>query len=302
MFAATTTGWTGADGTFSLRLPDGDTAWLFGDTFLAGLTGAGGRDQPFPDVRNTVVVQDDECLTTLFRGTLAEPLDFEPAEEEERWHWINQPVVHGDEIRVFLTRMRREGDFYAVDGTVLATYDLDLERVGVGPDLPSLPAQWWGAAIVDDEPYTYVFGIRDQPRSLLLARTPFQDLDGAWEYRTAAGWSDELEDAQPVLAGVATQLSVLRDGDGWLLVSQDPYPGRDVHLWSATEPWSWGAPQTLTTLPEVENGSTYNALAHPQFASDDGLLLSYNVIASTPQLTMQDAALYRPRFVRVPLP
>ena len=61
MFAATTSGWTGGDGTFSVPLASGETAWLFGDTFLGGLTPTGGRDQPYPDVRNTLVVQDDSA-------------------------------------------------------------------------------------------------------------------------------------------------------------------------------------------------------------------------------------------------
>jgi hypothetical protein len=302
MFAATTTGWTGGDGTFSVRLPSGETVWLFGDTFLGGLTDGGGRDQPYPDVRNTAVLQGPDCLTTLFRGTLDAPFSFELASEDEQasWYWLNQPVVHGDRMRVFATRMR---DGLTVDGSVLVTYDLDLAPVSVGTDLPTLTSQWWGAAVVDDEDAgaTYVFGIQDgSPRHVLLARTPYQELDGAWEYRTADGWSDDLSGAVPVLTDgthVATQLSVVHDATGWALVSQD-LPGTTVNVWRATDPWEWGARETLTTLDAPDGGLVYNALVHPELADGDQVLLSYNVMASTPQATTEDAALYRPRFVR----
>jgi hypothetical protein len=303
MFAQTTKGWTGGDATFSVELPDGRTAWVFGDTFLGGLTEGGGRDRLYPDVRNSIVVQDDECLTTHFRGTADVPFSFEPEPAEDRWYWPNQPVVHGDELRVFLTRMR---DPLTAEGSALATYDLGLDRLAVDETIETLPSQWWGAAVVDEDPYTYVYGIRHgPPRDLLLARTPFQDLDGAWEYRTAAGWSDDVADAEPVLAAaddLATQVSVLRDGDDWLLIHQDA-AGDDLLLRRAPEPYGpWSDPETLVALPPVPGAQTYNALVHEALTSPDGLLVSYNVIPDEAEAGKQDASLYRPRFVRVALP
>ena len=308
MFAATETGWTGGDGTFSVELPDGTTAWWFGDTFLGGLTSLDGRDQPYPDVRNTAVLQG-LCLTTRFRGTLDFPNHFEPTGEDTTWYWPNQPVVHGDEVRVFWTKMEElsGGATYAADGVSLATYDLDLDRVTVAEEVPALTGQWWGAALADDGAHTYVFGVRNVSATenrVYLARAPLQDLDGAWEYRTATGWSTALADAAPVLTDpghISTQLSVLREGTGWALVSQDPL-GSTVNVWRATEPWTWGARETVTTLETVLGGRTYNALVHPQFTAGGELLISYNVIADEPTLTMADAAMYRPRFVRAALP
>ena len=36
-------GWTGGDGTYSVGLPDGRTAWSFGDTFLGTIAPDGSR-------------------------------------------------------------------------------------------------------------------------------------------------------------------------------------------------------------------------------------------------------------------
>jgi hypothetical protein len=310
MFAATRTGWTGGDATFSIALPNGSTAWWFGDSFLGGITLLGGRDQPYPDIRNAVVVQGD-CLTTRFRGTSEEPNHFELSPDDESWYWLNQPVRHGDEVHVFATRIvEGEGAVpYAADGVAHMTYDLDLSRIAVDREVPALDDQWWGAAFADDATHTYVFGIRDVSafdKHVYLARTPLHDLDGTWEYRTASGWSTTLTDAAPVLTDeghISTQLSVLADGDELALVSQSPGLST-VNVWraDAATPWSWGARELVTTLDTVAGGRTYNALVHPQFTTGGELLISYNVIADDPTLTMAQASLYRPRFVRAALP
>jgi hypothetical protein len=304
MFADASKGWTGGDGTLSVVLPSGATAWWFGDTFLGGLTQFGGRDQMYPDINNTVVVQD-RCLSTRFRGSLDAPLAFELSSEGS-WYWPNQPVVHGDRVRVFLSRMVPHGQYYRVDGVALATYGLDLSRQSVR-DVPALRDQWWGAALVDDGPHTYVFGIQDAApfeKRVYLARTPVGDLDGAWEYRTANGWSASLADARPVLVDpehVSTQLSVLREGTGWALVSQDVATEK-VNVWRGAAPWAWGQRELMTELPRPIGGRTYNAMIQPGKAAGDQHLVSYNFMASPPEGTLAQASLYRPRFVRAALP
>lgn len=45
---------------------------------------------------------------------------------------------------------------------------------------------------------------------------------------------------------------------------------------------------------------TYNAVAHPQFGDDRGLLVSYNVNSFVFADLFEDAGIYRPRFVRLP--
>lgn len=309
MFAATTTGWTGGDGTFSLALPDGTTAWLFGDSFIGGLTEEGGRERgPFAG-RNLVVVQGADCLVTRFRGTAEAPRSFEPdaGDPDDAWYWPNQPVVHGDEVRLTWTRVARTAAAYAVDGLVLAAYDLDLGLLRIEERAPGGADRWWGAAYADDATHTHVLGIHDAgplDKRVLLARAPLRDLDGAWEYRTQDGWSDDPADAEPVLSDpghISTQLSLVADGEGWALVSQDVL-GEVVNAWRSDDLLTWDPRETLTTLPDVEGGRTYNALVHPQFTNGDELLLSYNVTPTDPDDLWADASLYRPRFIRAALP
>jgi hypothetical protein len=94
-------------------------------------------------------------------------------------------------------------------------------------------------------------------------------------------------------ATVANQLSVVADGDGLLLASQDfTGPLRGWRAAGPTGPWTADA-EPLAESPVVQGGYTYNALLHPHAG---GTLASFNVSGDT---AFEDASLYRPRFVRV---
>jgi len=66
-FARNCCGMTGADGTYSVLLPDGTTAWIFGDTFLGTVNDDFSRQQRHPVfIRNTIAIQDGDSLLTYY--------------------------------------------------------------------------------------------------------------------------------------------------------------------------------------------------------------------------------------------
>ena len=307
MFRSATKGWTGGDSAYSLRLPNGNTAWWFGDTYLGNLTGDGRRNHAWYETRNSVVVQSSDCLTTRFRGSLQFPRSFELAEgdPESSWYWPNAQIVHGDRVQGFWTRTVKGGtEGYVADGTALATYDLDLDLQSVTTLPTDAERMWWGAAVVDDGAYTYVYGIRHTTTTnVLLARTPVGRLDGAWEYRTADGWSPSLGAAVAVHQHTAAQLNVLRDRGDWVMVTQIP-GSRQVYSWRAPDPWGpWpGRGTKFAELPDVANAREYNIQVHPESTTGGEWLLSYNVMPDTEEVLLADDSLYRPRFIRAVLP
>ena len=104
-------GWTGGDGTYSVRLPDGRELWLFGDTFLGRVDAGRARSRLSPMVRNVAVLQTGDALTTLVRGSPRLPRAFaEPRRDGSEWYWPAAAVVEGDALRVFLARFARTGD------------------------------------------------------------------------------------------------------------------------------------------------------------------------------------------------
>ena len=191
MFAATTGGWTGGDATFSAPLPERRDRLALRRHVPRRADRDGGRDQRTRDVRNT-----SSCRTTLpdhaaSAGRSPRRARSSDHEGQARGSGPTQPVIHGD-------RSARSGRGWRARRPVRRrrrrARDLRprLRAEDVSEDVPSLPGQWWGAAIADDATHTYVFGIHDVAplTSVFLARTPREDLDGAWEYRTATGWSD----------------------------------------------------------------------------------------------------------------
>ena len=60
-----TEGWTGADGAYSVRLPSGDTLWLFSDTFWGGVNPEGKRAAGTRFINNSVaearMIKRPEC-------------------------------------------------------------------------------------------------------------------------------------------------------------------------------------------------------------------------------------------------
>lgn len=307
MFRSATKGWTGGDSAYSLRLPNGTTAWWFGDTYLGNLLGDGRRHHAWYETRNSVVVQSSDCLTTRFRGSLRFPRSFELAEgdPESAWYWPNAQIVHGDRVRAFWTRTVSGGtDGYIAGGSALATYDLDLNLQSVRTIPTDSERMWWGAAVLDDGAYTYVYGIRHTTTTnVVLARTPAGRLDGPWEYRTGSGWSSSLGDAVAVHQHTAAQINILRDRGDWVLVTQVPGT-RTVNAWRAQNPWGpWpGGGNKFAELPDVPSAREYNIQVHPESTSGADWLISYNVMPDSEATLMADDSLYRPRFLRAALP
>ncbi len=299
-------GWTGGDVTFSRPLPDGRVAWIFGDTFVGHVTAEGRRTGGM--VHNTIVIQDGPCLQTHATGTAEQPDSLLTPDEEGTWYWPVDATVEDGHLHVHAWRVRATGpgpwDF-VLTGTDLVTFDLpDLELRAIRP-LPAGQGIAWGAGVSEDGGTTYVYGVSAGRRGLpaLHVARSTDALDAPWEYRTADGWTDAPAASTAQLHGVSHQLTVLRDGDDYALITQEPFLGPEILLYRGAGPAGpWTGPEPLAVAPAPVPGAfTYNAVAHPQTRSAGRLLLSYNVNSLSPTL-LEDAAVYRPRFITVPWP
>jgi len=301
-------GWTGGDGELSIPLPDGRLAWLFADTFIGGIVG----DRRGPDTRliqNTIVVQDDACLTTVFGGTREVPRPLVEPRDADAWYWPASGYVQGGELRILYYRMRRTDApvfNFRFDGTDVARFSLpDLRLIRVEP-LVSEGNPMWGGAVVDAGSYTYMFGVKgDGLRSLLhVARTPRGRLgDAPLEYWDGRGWNPDPGASQPVTDDVTTSLSFLVDRDGWTLVTQDPLLGEDVTVRQAPAPEGpWTPKRVIARAPRPAGGFTYGAAIHPELSEGrSSMLLSYSVNGWQWEDILAQPDLYRPRFMRVDL-
>ncbi|HEX5618180.1 MAG TPA: hypothetical protein VFX51_07155 [Solirubrobacteraceae bacterium] len=295
--------------TFSAPLPDGRIAWIFGDSFIGHVTADGRRTGGL--VNNSIVIQNGPCLTTYASGTPSAPdALIRPAEPTVEWYWPADATVEDGHLHVLVWRVRSTGpgawDFEVV-GTELATLALPaLDEPEIRP-LPAAPGVAWGSALAVDGDRTYVYGIHvhaDGERWLHVARTT-SDLEAPWEYRTADGWSADPQASADQLHGISHQVSVLRDGNEYFLITQDPRLSPVVTLYRAptpSGPWALAAEPFANAASPLPGTFTYNAAAHPEFTAGGLLLLSYNVNSLVPDDALSDAAIYHPRFLTVPWP
>ena len=321
--------WSGADGTYSVALSGGRAAlFLFGDTLLAG-------EGKFLLVRNTLARlegnrPDPAALRFLWRRTpdglpraALEPL------ATEDWYWPQDGLVSGGTVHLFVLRVTdaggETGQFdFRVRGAELLSFPA---RQALPPAVVirrALPAaeDGHGSALVfgasvlggpgesTGDRFVYVYGWREGARGkeLLAARVAEHELGDfdAWRYWDGRAWVAEARAAATLADRVSAELGVAPLADGrFVLVHQlDGVGRRTVARLAPTPVGPFGPRIPLWECPEAElvDVYCYNAKPHPFFSGREHLLVSYNVnLAAVAAEPAALAAIYRPRFLRVPV-
>ncbi len=311
LFQRTGDGWTGGDGTLSVALPDGRTAWLFGDTLLGSVAPDQTRSEHTPFIHNSLVVQNGLALETRhgLHGGLPGAFFADPSARE--WFWPGDGTVQAGRLHIFLHRFSLDAPelwAWRWTGTSLATLSLpELKLIGTAP-APSDNNILYGVSILETDTFTYIYGTQDQqqPKEAHVARAAAGQIQAAWRYFDGRRWSDASKDSAPILAGVSTQYTVIQACQGYYLFSMDgrvPFSNLIVAYRSRAPTGPWQGPQTVYQAPEANTRiAAYNPFAHTQFSDRGQVLVSYNVNhVSDPNALYRDATIYRPRFIRVNL-
>lgn len=320
-FARDCCGVTGADGFYSVPLPDGRVVWIFGDSFLGTVNPDKTREKRSPlFIRNAFAVQDGDSLRSLFQmidgweSSLVIPPDAVKGKifsEDSLWYWPGDGFVENGKLKVFMTT------FYQADtgnwgfrwvGANLATFSLpDIKLEQIDPlDYPNQVEIHWGHAICDEAPdYTYIYGAGD--KYPYVARAPKGEILKPWEFYTGTEWVPDSRLAKAMTDWPGSeQFSVIKLNNKYILLTQC---GDFLvsHLYSATSdlPFSgWSHKKELCRiepLNPVKDLFAYNPVAHPEFTENDELLVSYCVNSFNLNDVFDDASKYRPVFIRVPM-
>ncbi len=139
-----TSGWTGADGTYSVPLsgrnwfggPAGNTLFLFSDTFIGEVNEQGERLSGTKLVNNTAAIihgrQPRQDRIDFYwgddgqGGPAALIIPNTPNSQEGDWYWVMDGFVHDRQARLFMLLLRRDpqGAWMSV-GVSLVTLPLD---------------------------------------------------------------------------------------------------------------------------------------------------------------------------------
>ncbi|GAA3696488.1 hypothetical protein GCM10022224_072690 [Nonomuraea antimicrobica] len=307
--------WTGADGTYSLKLPNGRELWVFSDTFLGRVNPDGTRPPVVEEggttvfLNNSFAVERDGRLSTIHDGTEAKPTAVMPPRDGKHWYWAGDATLAGGIVEVTYQEYERYGtgawDWRWHRNVVARFAPGRLERPISVHDLPSGSGVAWASAVLKDGGHTYVYGVEDlgSTKYMHLARVKGESLLGRWEYRRADGtWSANEADSARVMGGVANEYSVSRVGSGYVLITHDTTEALSPNIvaYSACSPAGpFTGKQHVYTTPETRGDVfTYNAHAHPDIAGG-GLVVSYNVNSFVNTDHYRDVSIYRPRFLDV---
>ena len=303
-------------------IPDGRSLWLFGDTERGRMTADGRRTTDESFVRSSFLLYDRSRLRVVYDENGGGVL---PNGPEGTVTWPHGAAVEHGVLHVFGSRVRVTGRsalaFDVLDG-VLVSFGLppggDPYLLGMR-SLPTHRDPRWGAAVTSADGYLYVYATVHSRHHLVfgndvyVARVPSgQLLDfPRWRYWDGDGWSPRARDAQVILdavGGPGTAMSIHRRWDGtWVLLSkQHDAFGQWISTWTAPAPegpW-WVSNPTLTRSPSFvhDHRFTYNAFAHPEIPLSSGaLLVTVSRNSMAPVDLRQDANLYMPQFLEVPL-
>ncbi|MGA2033133.1 MAG: DUF4185 domain-containing protein [Thermoguttaceae bacterium] len=192
-----------------------------------------------------------------------------------------------------------------------------IPATGPGADGQRKETHWGMAACRPAaEPGTvYIYGTRDQSplnRQLLLARVAADAVPqfDAWRFYAGHGkWSNRANEAVAVAENLVSELSVEEYADRgkavFIMVHSEPIFGPRVMVRTAARPEGpWTQPLPVYVVPELQRNRlyfTYAAKGHLSLSRPGELLITYLVNAHDFGAAARDAAIYRPRFIRVPL-
>lgn len=307
-------GWTGGDATYSVKLPDGRTVWMFGDSFLDTVYADQSRPFGSPLIRNCFMVQTGFNFVTRCGNTIDEPEALVDTDDPyNEWYWPGDGTVIGDTLYVFMQYYIRTGpeafDF-AYIRTDLVTFSLptitEVDRTTVFTDTDIM----WGAHVMEDGDYIYVYGPETYTFTKYghVCRYPAGNIRGTREWWDGTGWVTtepestvgRMKRPSGLNVDVSPQFAVFYHGGKYRMVTQEVLFGNDIYTWEATSPTGpWTAKQTVYTTPETGGDIwTYNAWVHTQFTTGSGyLLLSYNKNSFNFLDLFNDATIYRPEFI-----
>jgi hypothetical protein len=184
------------------------------------------------------------------------------------------------------------------------------EKIGWGVTLLSVPA-----SEQTQGDYLYIYGIDESDignKKLILARSPADRVEdtGAWQtYLGDGAWGTVDSEYPPVADHLASELSIEPVVIGktlWyvLVYSEDGF-GSQILMRMAQHPEGpWSKPFPVYQVEDIRKDKaffTYAAKSHACISRPGELLISYVINAIDFEMVIQNADIYRPRFIRVSL-
>ena len=309
-------GWVAGDIAYSTALPNGQEAFLFGDSLL-GVAQADGAVSLQAFVHGSELVGTMPGLSTDIAGSYASPQALLPDTAPDTWQGDATYVEKGDQL-IFVNEMA------PVPGSVFDTFTgksgIAVMSLSTGkPEfssvvpLPTDPVTQWGIAMTQNGGYFYVYGESFNTDSniwygMKVARVPVgSSLDtNQWTYWNGSGWlsgeSNAVAEPFPLITGIIPLLN----GSGYMGIGVGGTFGKTMQIavtFACSPSGPWSTPQNIYTVPETTNYQdefAYMASFHPEISSNGQLVASYSTNSLDGLSTIeQNDHQYQPRFIEI---
>lgn len=325
-------GWTGADGTYSLPLPDGTNLWMWSDSYIGTVDASTRlRKNYLLTAHNSLTILNQSSGSWTTVGYPPQTTSYFVPENKNDWFWqgsgfVTQNASGSYEIHIML--LEWTGVYQLVGHSIGTLSWPDLSILSITPVEGLDTSLEWGTKILRVGGYYYIYGMKDpgtNTKTPYVARTSslWNLVDATrWQFWNAtqnqwmAGEANATQMRGP--AAITPEYSVdqmsYNGSPFYLMTGMDPLHPQ-FPLWNKVTTWyscspqgPWSHKTTVYTTPEagakgckVGTVVAYNAKTHTEFTNSDGILISYNVNANNSKdLVCADD--YKPRFVRMQIP
>jgi hypothetical protein len=327
---ATKSGWTGADGAYSIELPDNKVLWLYGDTWVGKIHNNKHVDAVL--INNSIAIQNnknpvDASINFFFSQTSeGNPDAFIKPADGKGWFWIYHGLMAEKGLYLFLIQIDRTGSISEPGFKIIGTWLGHVLNPNHHPDQWRITQQripWeritdsgdmlFGSSLLLDNGHIYIYGTSEDiihnvhHKYMILARVPAGSLDkfDKWRFFSNGKWVDDFSLASRICSDMANEYSVsyLPVFDKYITVYTEKSVSENIMIRFAPEPYGpWSEPVSIFKCPEVkwdDNIFCYAAKAHPALTSaPDELIITYVANSSDFWKMAADARLYRPKFLR----
>lgn len=318
------------------------TLWLFSDSFVGGVNPDGSRIAGTVMVNNTSAMLTGaapDALALQFnvrRDGAGKAVSMVVPAQADQWYWPGDGVVWKGKVRMYASRMAL-GDGGAFNFKQVGTDLLTAPATDPAPFLGTYARRTlplfaprngaigeiaYGVATMplttqagapNPDGFLYVYGVRsdDYNKKLLVARVRPDAMTkpGAYRFWNGAAWVTDINQSAPVANRMGAELSVTPLPDGrYLVVHQLDTLSATVAVRYGNSPVGpFGKPIPVWLCPEdklTPDTFVYGAKAHPHLSAPGELLISYhvNTFDFWENFTAGGADIYRPRFIKLPLP
>ncbi|MGE5401580.1 MAG: DUF4185 domain-containing protein, partial [Ignavibacteriales bacterium] len=331
-------GWTGSDGIYSIPLnmsekPEGqDHLILFSDTFI-GTVDASKKRTNTKMVNNTLAYLKgnkpvSDSISFYWNNQNGQPASVfvpnTPNAKPGEYYWLMDGVKINETFHVFAMRLSTTGggafDF-TISGAAVISFNLSKQNTPENVKQTDFPFFYkndntqliYGQAILPNtsvsgnknyDGYIYVYGPKDSKstKELVAGRVKPEDILNfdKWQFWNGSTWVSDFLSSAGITSQISQEFSVSEINDKYMLVFQT---GSAVAVRMGDSPVGpFDFYNVVYQCPEVNisgNVFVYNAKAHPSLSDNGSVLISYNVNTMDFAENLNNADIYRPRFIRL---